>query len=685
MPGANKTTKRRHRSGSAPFWGGTITYAALALAGHTFLAANAHAAIWPAAGILTATFLLTDKRYWPWILLIATVSDLAAHSLFGGSIRGLFVAPHGVLMAYLVRRTCPRGMNFADPRSLMMFIVRAVLPTNLMATALAPMIRDTPIPLNALPIAFLGHSLASAIVVPMIAILVDQRRFSAFRRPAWELPMVCCLAGAYVAVLFAAHAPMLMLLIFPLVMFVAFRYGPVGACWVSSLMMAMAVIRICWSVPGQPVADVAEIQWLQFVVGVVFLTSLPAAGALASLHRTRKLLAARTAIARLARRRADQAVLAKSDFLANMSHEIRTPLNGVIGLTDALSRTPLDAGQREMLAMVQSSGKALNGLLSDILDLARADSGALALAEEPFDIRQAVGHASLLFASLAQDKGVAFHVTFNMATDRAALGDALRIRQIVSNLISNAVKFTAQGSIDVRVSLHEQGPDRCLLQVVVRDTGPGFDAEVKARLFNRFEQGDHAITRKFGGAGLGLAISQQLAQIMGGAIRCDSAPGIGAEFTFAVTLPLLDKPLTAEPATVPDAAGAGQGVRPKILLAEDHPINQRAIQAILGEDFELTIVADGQAAVDAHAVQPFDLILMDTHMPVMDGLSAIRAIRAHEAAQGVHTPIVSLTADALPTQVQAALAAGADLHLAKPITAAALLATMEASLRREAA
>jgi signal transduction histidine kinase/ActR/RegA family two-component response regulator len=685
MLGADKTTRKHASAESLLFLVGSTTYVALALAGHTFLAANVHAAIWPAAGILTATLLLTDKRYWPWILLVATVSDLAANHLFGGSVRNLFVVPHGVLMAYLVRRTCPKAMNFADPRSLTMFIVKAVLPTNLVATALVPLVRDPPVPLHALPMAFLGHSLASAIVVPMIAILFDQRRFSAFRRPAWELPVICCMAGAYVAILFAAHNPMLMLLIFPIVMFVAFRYGPVGVCWVSSLMMAMAIVRICWSVPGQPVADVVEIQWLQLIVGVVFLTSLPAAGALASLHRTRKLLAERNALARVARRRADQAVLAKSEFLANMSHEIRTPLNGVIGLTDALSRTPLAAKQREMLAMVLSSGKALNGLLSDILDLARADSGALNLTEEPFDIREAVSHASFLFANLAQDKGVEFHVTFDLENDRAALGDALRIRQIVSNLISNAVKFTSRGSVDVEVSLREQGLSHALLQITVRDTGPGFDASVKARLFNRFEQGDGSVTRRFGGTGLGLAISQRLAQLMGGDIDCDAAPGVGAQFTFSVALPLLDKPLVAEPATVPHSISSTGGVRPKILLAEDHPINQRVIQAILGDDFELTVVADGQAAVDAHAVQPFDLILMDTHMPVMDGLSAIKAIRARESANSVHTPIVSLTADALPVQIWAALAAGADLHLAKPITAASLLAAMDSTLRRDAA
>jgi signal transduction histidine kinase/ActR/RegA family two-component response regulator len=447
----------------------------------------------------------------------------------------------------------------------------------------------------------------------------------------------------------------------------------------------VALAHIYAGLPGPRPTDFAQVEWVQMFVAVVFMTSLPAAGALASLRRMRRLLARRTQTARLARRRADEAAIAKTRFLANMSHEIRTPLNGVIGLADALSRTPLQPEQSEMLDMIQGSGRALNGILSDVLDLARADAGSLRLSPEPFDAGQAISAASFLFQSTAAAKGVGFEVVFDLRHPGAVVGDPLRVRQIISNLISNAVKFTDQGKVSVHASLAPGAgdPTRGELVVSVSDTGPGFDDEVRARLFRRFEQADTSVARRFGGTGLGLSISQELAEMMGGAITCESAPGKGAVFILRVTLPLEDMAPAA--AISVETPGPAADRRLEVLLAEDHPVNQRVIQAILGDSVELTIVADGQAAVDVCRAHLFDLILMDTQMPVMDGLTAIRHIRQQEARLGQsRTPIVSLTADAMPQQVQAALAAGADRHLAKPITSAELMATMMSALEAEA-
>jgi signal transduction histidine kinase/ActR/RegA family two-component response regulator len=429
-----------------------------------------------------------------------------------------------------------------------------------------------------------------------------------------------------------------------------------------------------------------QVQWVQTLVAVVFITSLPAAGALASLQRTRRLLARRTEIARQARRRADEAALAKTRFLANMSHEIRTPLNGVIGLADALSRSALERGQREMVDMIQGSGRALNGILSDVLDLARADAGGLSLTPEAFDAREAVAAAAYLFESIAREKGVGFEVDFELCCGQTLTGDALRIRQIISNLISNAVKFTEQGQVRVKASLaaHPGEPALADLTVAVADTGPGIAEEARARLFRRFEQADTSVARRYGGTGLGLAISRELAEMMGGRIDCDSEPGHGATFTLRLTLPVAAQ----QPAAPVPAAEAlpHPARRRQVLLAEDHPVNQKVIQAILGDSVDLMIVGDGQAALEACRAGAFDLILMDTHMPVMDGLTATRAIRALEAQRGGRpTPIVSLTADAMPSQVQDALAAGADRHLAKPITAGALIAAMSSAMEQKAA
>jgi len=678
----------RFRSIDTAMWVGISAYTLLVVARRTFMNLSSVAAIWPAAGIMAVAFLLSRRTSWKWIVLIGLVENVVTNVMIGFSPRTLLSIPEAMMLAFLIRRTCPPGLNFAEPLTLVRFLALALIPTCLLSAICMYLLPDIqPTTFQSAASWFLGHGLGAAIAVPTMVTLMRPRRYRAFQRPAWELTACCGVVAVYVSILFGAHSPVLPLLAFPMAMFVAFRYGPVGAAAVSVLMMIMALTHIYTNAFWPRAITYEQIQWVQFFVAIVFLTSLPAAGALASLRRTRRLLARRTETARLARRRADAAAQAKSEFLANMSHEIRTPLNGVIGLADALSRTPLAKEQQEMLGMILGSGRVLNGLLSDALDLARADSGALQISPEPFEVREAIGGASYLFENIAQEKGVAFQVDFDVRHPGPVLGDALRIRQIVSNLISNAVKFTETGKVDVRVRLLPAANFTGELSVTVIDTGPGFDEATKARLFTRFEQGDGRVTRKFGGTGLGLAISRRLADMMGAKIVCDATPGVGARFTFSMIVPLLEQPLEAPlAAPVADLSPEPGAARLRVLLAEDHPVNQRVIQAILGDSFELTIVGDGQAAVDAFAMQPFGLILMDSQMPVMDGLTAIRAIRAREAAKGAaHIPIISLTADALPQQVQAALAAGADRHLAKPITAGSLLLVLAGALRREAA
>ena len=674
------------RSPYWPFWVGISAYTFMLAARRTFLSLNSTAAIWPSAGILAIAFLLSPRKSWKWLVVIPLIENAAASSLFGFSPRTLISVPESALMAYLAIRGCPRSLNFAEPRTLLLFMVGAVIPACAASALAVYFLPGAGAPGQAAINWFTGHALGAAIAAPAMATLLRPRRFRSFKRPGWELLAALSAVLVYVIVLFSTHNSVMPLMVFPMAMFVAFRYGPVGAALMSVLMMSVALMHIYAGAPSPRPSTYEQVQWVQMFVAVAFLTSLPAAGALASLRRTRRLLARRTDTARQARRRADNAALAKTQFLANMSHEIRTPLNGVIGLADALSRTRLQPDQREMLAMIQNSGQALNGILSDVLDLARADAGGLKLAPEPFDPAEAVSAASYLFQSIARAKGVGFEVSLDMAHGGAAWGDPLRIRQIVSNLISNAVKFTGSGKVRVHAALKPSlDGDVGELTVSVSDTGLGFDETVKARLFSRFEQADPTIARRFGGTGLGLAISRELAGMMGGGIDCCSAPGQGSTFTFRAPLPLLEAAAAAAPIEPVPAPTPGAG-RLQVLLAEDHPVNQRVIQAILGGQVDLTIVGDGQAALDAALAQAFDLILMDTQMPVMDGLDAIRAIRRQEARAGrAPTPIISLTADAMPHQVQAALAAGADRHLAKPITAEALIGAMTATLDLKAA
>ena len=374
---------------------------------------------------------------------------------------------------------------------------------------------------------------------------------------------------------------------------------------------------------------------------------------------------------------AEAANRAKSDFLANMSHEIRTPLNGVIGIASALARTDLTPEQRDMLGMITSSGSTLERLVSDVLDFSKIEAGRLEIEARPFDLRAELGDLLEVFHGQALAKGLAFPVIYGDAAQGQFVGDAVRLKQVVGNLLSNAVKFTAQGQVSISITLDEPpaGPPRLLIEV--RDTGVGFPPDFAASLFQRFRQAG-SITRRFGGAGLGLSITRALVEMMDGEIEAASTPGQGA--AFRVVLPLARAPAREAP---PPAAAAP--ARPlstlRVLLAEDHPINQRVVELILAPyEVALTICDDGAQALAAHAASRFDLVLMDMQMPVMDGLAATRAIRERERETGAHIPIVMLSANAMAQHRQDAADAGADHHLAKPITAAALIEALDIAL-----
>ena len=373
---------------------------------------------------------------------------------------------------------------------------------------------------------------------------------------------------------------------------------------------------------------------------------------------------------------AEQANRSKSQFLANMSHEIRTPLNGVVGLIQALQRTELTEEQHEMLELMSSSSRTLQTLLSDILDLARVESGRLQLTDEPFDLARAIQEAGQLYEASAQEKGLGFTVDIAAEARTWVQGDVVRLKQILTNLVSNAVKFTETGFVTLRA---EAGPARDgapTMRFTVEDTGIGFDPETRARLFTRFEQADGGIARKFGGTGLGLAICRQLAEMMGGDLDCESELGGGSAFILTVPLREIAAPAPApvEIGTTAPSIQARRGLR--VLLADDHPTNRKVVELVLAAaEVELTAVEDGAQAVQAFRDADFDLVLMDMQMPVMDGLTATRELRLHEAAEGrPRARIVMLTANALPEHVAAGRAAGADDHVAKPFDTSELLA-----------
>ncbi|WP_439478473.1 ATP-binding protein [Brevundimonas sp.] len=373
--------------------------------------------------------------------------------------------------------------------------------------------------------------------------------------------------------------------------------------------------------------------------------------------------------------KAQAANRAKSEFLANMSHEIRTPLNGVLAVSDALSLTSLSAQQQTMLGLISSSGRVLQQLLSDILDLARIETARMEIHPAPFDLSRAVQDVVQLHAAIGEAKGLEIVLVLDDEIDVQVLGDVVRFKQVLTNLISNAIKFTETGHVRVTGS-REMTKGAPRFHFSIEDTGVGFDAESAERMFNRFEQVDSSITRRFGGSGLGLAICSELVALMGGEIFCKSERGRGSTFSFVVPLePTASTEIQPEPAAPMVAALQGPARRLRVLAADDHPTNRKVVELVLSQaDVDLVLVEDGAMAVEAVSNQSFDVILMDMQMPVMDGLTATRAIRAIEAAgTRARTPIIMLTANALPEHVAQATAAGADRHMAKPLNAAELL------------
>ena len=378
-------------------------------------------------------------------------------------------------------------------------------------------------------------------------------------------------------------------------------------------------------------------------------------------ERTRELEDARVA--------AEAASRAKSEFLANMSHEIRTPMTGIVGVLELLAKLELPAAGRDYVRILESSAESLLRIIDDILDFSRVEAGKLSLEETPFPLRDSVGAVIDLLAPRATAKGVGLRLAVDEALPEWLTGDPMRLRQVLLNLVGNALKFTEEGEVTVRVEPATVEVGDFAVRFTVRDTGIGIKPQVRERLFQPFSQVDSSATRRFGGTGLGLAISKKIVETAGGEIGVESVPGEGSTFWF--TLPLTPSPAPEHaPAPASEREGPAPAARPsagrRILLAEDNPVSQMIARTQLeAMGYEVDLAHNGVEVLEAMALRRYDLVLMDCQMPVLDGYETTRRIRQREVGER-HTPVIAVTAHAMEGDREKCLAAGMDDYLSKP-------------------
>ena len=397
--------------------------------------------------------------------------------------------------------------------------------------------------------------------------------------------------------------------------------------------------------------------------------------------------------------RAEAASRAKSEFVANMSHEIRTPMNAVLGVAYLLENTPLTQAQKEYVGMIRSSGQMLLGVLNDVLDFSKIEAGRMELAPQPFLLREVLDSLSNVMSLPANARGISLAIDADDEVPPVLVGDAMRLQQILLNLVGNAVKFTERGGVSVRVMLEQAAAEQGLrLRFTVRDSGIGMDLEQQSRLFSAFNQADASTMRRFGGTGLGLAICRRLTELMGGAISVRSTPGAGSEFVVTLPFGVADDDVPVEHPALQTAAAQGwlmsetpalqdappepepalparlQGLR--LLLVEDHPLNQLVARGMLEHaGASVEVAENGQLAVDRlrERAADYDIVLMDVQMPVMDGFEATRHIRH---TLGLKLPVLAMTAGVMQSEQDQCIGAGMDDFIAKPVDVEQMLDTI---------
>lgn len=429
--------------------------------------------------------------------------------------------------------------------------------------------------------------------------------------------------------------------------------GVVGLCLATVAAIFAGTHAGVIALPINPAAtDISALSWLVFATALVVAVVTPLMG----LHALLTSLDAE-------RQRTADALRVRADFLAQMSHELRTPMAGLMGLAEALRGTRLDDTQKSYVTGLIGAGRNLFAVLNDLLDFAKFASGKVPIENAPFSLSETVRSTAAAFAPIAAEKGLTLDVELAPQLHDTLVGDAHRIGHVLANLIDNAIKFTPKGSVSVRVAQTPRTDGRLTLICAVIDTGIGMSPEVSAKIFEPFTQADTSISRRYGGTGLGLAICKKLVDAMEGTITVNARPGAGASFIFQI-------PLAPQTGSVRHGSLPRKNARElRILVAEDDKHMQMLVEIMLPRmGYAVTLVRDGAAAVQAATAEAYDCIVMDMHMPVMNGADAMRAIHAGEHTRGAkRTPVLVLTADLIPEHVKSFIEAGADAIVGKPV------------------